>query len=93
MNRIARFVTRPSEPSKEDSPPDIFIGAFFTSQDKLKSHTVYEIAEVMGELILKEVGESCISKKYWNTEIHHIMMEYGNRMILTKDEVYEIDRV
>lgn len=90
MKTIARFVTRPSEPSKEGSVPDMIIGSCFRNQNALKSNTVYEIVDIFGELMLREVGKSCLNNKAWNSDINHIITTYQNHLVLTQSEVENI---
>jgi len=86
VNNVARFVTRPSQPGNNECKPDIFVGVCVKNQSSLKPNTVYEIKECFGELIIKEVGESCIDEDVWSWSIGVIMKSYGNKMVLTKDE-------
>ena len=89
MNTIARFVTRPSKPGEDDCKPDIFIGVCAKGQTSLKSNTVYEIRECLGEFILTEVGKSCVGDRMWGWDVSDIMKSMGNKLVLTEEEAGE----
>lgn len=95
---IARFVIRPA--NNEKTVGDILIGALSKFQSALKPDTVYEIEEILGQLIIKEVGQSIVpmNKKdktegkihdyntSWNSRIDHVMEIYGNKLLISNDE-------
>lgn len=64
MKQLARFVCRPSR----SGLPDLMLGVFLDQQNNLKSNTVYEIREVLGELVIKEIGPSAIGDTNKNSD-------------------------
>ncbi len=57
MKTLARLVTRSGE---QNSKVDLVLGMAMKSENTLKPNTIYEIREVMGELMVVEIGESAI---------------------------------
>lgn len=87
---VARIISRP----EEDGSPGIIIGACVKTDCDLKSNTVYEITSIDGEFLIKELGESWITKDFnhekcepgWSAEIDGLMRIFGGRLLLTKEE-------
>lgn len=104
MNTIGRLVTRPANDEKTQT--DIFVGVLSKSQTFLKPDTVYEIQEILGQLIIKEVGPSILpmdmqdktpnkvhSYGYmWCNKIGDIMESAGKHMVLTIKEYKSFKR-
>lgn len=93
MKSIARFVRR--DGGDEDG---LLIGNMFKQGAKhFKPGYVYEIQEILGELVIKEVGKSCIPRRadedfagicaYWASDISNLVMSAGKYLILTIDEM------
>lgn len=95
MKTLARIVTRPNK----DHPSGWDIGIimpFKTAGNipQLKPNHIYELVDVMGQLVFKEVGECCISdtKKLlepgltWAAPFEYIIHCMQNVFILTKKE-------
>lgn len=96
MKPIARFVTRPTG-AKGDGEPDLLLGAAFRGQTVLKSGTIYEIRDVLGEATLHEVGPAAIGFTgktsmigvSWMDDASHILSCGDSRHILTVAEQAE----
>lgn len=87
MKSIARFITRPTEPSIEGSSPDKILGAFMKGQDEFESNCVYEIYEdFTGSLQIRKVGRSWLDPVEWNKEYQYVLSEHGNELLLSEDE-------
>ena len=85
---IGRFVTRPTNPNDPDcNQPDLLVGAFLKNQSEFDAHTVYEIYEdFTGQTLVKVVGECSAERYVWNSEIQYVMKDYGNKMLVSKEE-------
>lgn len=95
MKPIARFVRRDS-----DDPNDgLLLGSMMKSGDDvfLRGH-VYEIVEIAGELVIKDMGESCIPKDMtkqdipatygcWGNAAGDLLNMVGRALVWTKDEM------
>lgn len=55
----------------------------------LKQDMVYEIVDIMGEMLIREVGETHMDAKCWNSQIQDVMMQY--MPVLTKMEAEDYD--
>lgn len=80
MKKTMRFVLRPSD--------GLVIGLCFKGHG-LKTGHVYEVEEVLGELMVREVGPSCVPKKgnpSWQSEIGVMVDLMEREFILTKEE-------
>lgn len=86
MNPIMRFVGRPDE--KDPTRPNLFLGVSFKASRFLKPNTVYELQEIMGEVVLKEVGPSGPGQntKMWNSDVSVLLDTHGRYLFLTVDE-------
>jgi len=90
MNKIARFVTR----GTADGKVDLILGSAFFSQKVLKSNTIYEIQEAMGELVIVEKGPSALGSGItdskldvcWGNSVDHILHCVGAHSVLTVEE-------
>jgi hypothetical protein len=82
---IARLVYRGSE--KDDG---IIIGVLFKGHNFFKPNTVYELREVMGEVVIKEVGKSWLGAKgrrnEWGRTFGDIVEIHGHKAFLSKKE-------
>ena len=93
---VGRFVTRPNPDSNY---PDMMIGVF-VKNNSMKANYVYELREVFGELLLREVGESWMTCLYnhsegasgWSGDIGSLMREHGNRLILSREELTQLKK-
>jgi len=86
MKQNARFIIRP------DKKNNVIIGINFESSN-LKPNTIYEIQEIMGENIIKEMGESVIDKHKWGYTINEIIESYMGECLLTKKEFGDINKI
>lgn len=94
MKRIARFVVRDSD----DKNDGLFIGALFKEHNTFKKGKVYEIQEILGEFIIKEVGDSAITTKRkdspfdisWGSDISTILDVCGKRFCFTMKEMINL---
>lgn len=91
MHKIARFTIRP-----EGDKGSIILGAMFnlpSAQQALKAGIIYEIREIMGELVVVEIGESELqldanrTSVSWNHSVNDILECGGKYIFLTKDEI------
>lgn len=93
MNKVARFTLRPN-----DDKADLILGVMFSSPDAqkhLKAEKIYEIVEIMGELMIREVGPAALKLKdsmldvSWYTDINYILDAAKGTFILTEKEIDE----
>ena len=95
MKTVARFVTRrASKPGTSPEQTDVFIGVMAKADAHLlKPNTVYQIREIMGELMIEEVGPSVMDTGVtgftWGKDMSALMRECGSYMYLTADEYAE----
>jgi len=92
MKALARFITRP----KEGHQPDLGLMAFFRSNNLLKANRVYEIQEILGELVIRDVGECrlgmSISESHptaqvcWGNDVGYILDVGDKYIFLTREE-------
>jgi len=66
-----RFIKRGEDGQKDNAVASILTtdGIAFFKQD-----TIYEIIEVFGELLIKEVGKTHMDRSKWNREIQSVML-------------------
>lgn len=94
MRRIARIITRPNGENQE---PDIIIGVC-SKNSGLEGNKVYELQEINGEVVFKEIGESWMTINYnpetgtdgWSSDIGSIMRNIGNKLLLSKEEYMKL---
>lgn len=95
----ARFVCRDTEDEKDG----LIIGIRLKGGEFLKAGMVYEVVEVCGEVLIKEVGKAAIKpnpdhytqdkphpRVCWCSSIEHIVDTERQRIILTEDEYAEL---
>ncbi len=95
MKRVARFVTR-----LQGKGDGLFIGALM-GEGAFKPNTVYEIQEILGEYVIKEVGmacgagpDNCVTNTMssgeamfpWFNDVGYIIAMNGEHMFLTLAE-------
>lgn len=90
MKRVARFILRPSDDEPEKG--GLIIGACFKGQKYFKPNEVWEVQEIMGELVLKRVGDSHITERNgliasWCMDIGAILEITGRYLLLTVQEL------
>lgn len=90
MKRVARFILRASDDDPEKG--GLILGSCFKGQDHFKPSEVWEIQEIMGELVLKRVGDSHITERNgliasWCMDIGAIMDMAGRYLLLTVQEL------
>jgi hypothetical protein len=86
MRRICRLVVRDT-----DDPNDgLIIGAKLKGTDNpLEPGDVWEIREILGELVLKKIGKSHIPARgeySWNVDISDLLLYEKQYLFLTKEE-------
>ena len=85
MKTVARFTTRHVDGKPGET--DLFLGVMMKACSKvLKPDTVYEIRDVLGELMIVPVGPIA-NPKVWNYDVSTILDCHTEEMICTKDEV------
>lgn len=81
MKKIARLVVRGAD-ENDGLILGVGVRGSITENGPLKPGTVYEIEEILGELVLKEVGPSAVkndSREYdKKPELHHPGVCWGN---------------
>ena len=95
MKRVARFVTR-----LQGKGDGLFVGTLM-NEGAFKPNTVYEIHEVFGEYVIKEIGmacgagnDNCVTNTvssgkamfHWGCGIGDLLGMHGKRMFLTLEE-------
>jgi hypothetical protein len=81
---LARLVFRGS--GKNDG---LIIGSSIKEHNFFKPNTVYELREVLGEVVIKEVGPSWLGdrkRQEWSRTIGDILDIHGSRAFLSKEE-------
>lgn len=91
IKSVGRFIHRGC-----DENDGLIIGAAFKG-NPFKPNTVYEIVDVLGELVIREVGESFILGKNdkppyprygdtWGSSVDQILSAHGKYLMLTRIE-------
>ncbi len=91
---IGRFMTRPDD--------NLIIGKVVTKNEIIKPGYVYDLYEMMGELVVKEVGKTAMkdniteSKKYrseftWGMDVNSILTS-GSSTFMTENESLTIHK-
>jgi hypothetical protein len=95
IRRVARFVTRPNL----EGIADLGIIMPCIGQSELQGGKVYEIIEVLGELLVREVGDTFVGQTInqhvflnfcWGNDIGSVLRCAGKDLALSKDEYLEI---
>jgi hypothetical protein len=90
MKPLARIVFRENG---DINQPDLIIGTCFINQDVFKANEVWQIEEVLGEIILKKVGKSIINsgaQSYtWGRSVNDLL-RIGKTIFLTDKEFDEL---
>lgn len=93
MRTIGRFVIRPDK----DVKALLMVGSVLADSD-FKGGVVYEIQEILGELVIVEAGESCIPRDQssadegsipdlnWNYDVNSIITYSEGAFVMTKKE-------
>lgn len=98
FNKVARFIIRPTE----DNKADIILGVMYNSdaaQNQLKPNVIYEIQDIMGELVVVEVGDSELKLEVnrtgvtWNHAVGDIIDVAGKYIFLTGREFDGINKL
>lgn len=99
MKVIARFVTRPTGKDGK-GPPDLILGAAFKgAESHIKAGKIYEIRELLDELIVVEVGPaaigwthktSLIGKVSWTNDVNYILEMSRRHHLLTVAEFKDV---
>jgi hypothetical protein len=84
VKSIARFATRHIDGKKGET--DLFLGVMFKCSTKaLKPDHVYEIREILDELVIVDVGP-CSDPKAWNYDVNVILECHTHEIFTTKKE-------
>ncbi len=101
MKTIGRIVTR-----LQGENDGLFIGVMMKDQSLFKPNTIYELVDVMGTVMFKEVGQAtgagpdnCATNNmsegktqfHWAQDIGYIIGCYGQTMFLTADELNNLN--
>ena len=89
MDTLGRFVVRPQDGG------DLILGSMYKHQIGLLPGHIYEIREVLDELVLVDVGKAAIGMTQkdskitpnWGWDANKILECGGNRYLLTEKEV------
>ncbi len=96
FNPIARIVVRDEGP---DNPASLLIGTMFKGQRFFKPGFVYTVREILGEVHIKEEGESVVAKSgenyndapipglTWAHQIGDVVADGGRYLWLTRKEL------
>jgi len=85
LKPVARLVVR-----RCDKKDGLILGVLLKpGKPFLKPNTVYEIQEFDGELIIKKVGPSFLTKKAWGSAYEDLMERHGKYFFLSKKEYVE----
>lgn len=93
MQTIARFITR----ARKDGSVDLILGNALKSNTVLKPDRVYELREIMGEILVFDIGECIVqdpsnqngeppARLSWALNIGDLVDEGGKTLWLTKRE-------
>lgn len=94
INTIARFATRGTELDGTGAV-DLILGAAMKTNNVLKPNTIYEIREILGSLVVVEIGLSAAvvepntadkPNNIWACGIDMVLTCYRDRWLLTLDE-------
>lgn len=96
MKVIARMTTRLA-----GEGDGMILCAAMKGHDFFKPNTVYEMKEIFGEVVLREVGKSVIADEgetyrespishTWGTDAGQLMAEFGGVMFLSREEYAQI---
>ena len=90
MKQVARFVCRPTNEGKAD------VGIFlcFKQNEELQPNRVYEIQEILGELVIKDIGPSILTDPCangpngagWARAYGEQLSVFGATSLLTQEE-------
>lgn len=94
IKTVGRFIHRGC-----DEKDGLLIGAAFRG-NSFKPNTVYEIIDVLGQLTIREVGQSFIrganepqhgrTGETWGSSIEQLMTEHGPALVLTREEYAQV---
>lgn len=89
---IARLV----RPDRDKNDGLVMMALLSGGNTLLKKGYVYQLDEVMGELVLQEVGPSHVPKKgpliSWNWDISEIQAHLKKTLFLSKRELEELEQ-
>jgi hypothetical protein len=93
MKPIARFVLRPGGKKMDIKTPDLIIGVPFQKQNILVANRIYQIEEILDELVIKNVGPSAIGRakesllhENWYHDINSLLDTCGKYLFATQEE-------
>lgn len=92
---VARFINRGT-----GEGDGLLIGAAFQN-NPFKPNTIYEIVDVLGELIIREVGQSIVAgnnethrespvQLTWGSSIEHVLNDAGKYLFLSRQEYAQV---
>jgi hypothetical protein len=87
--RVARIITR----GDANGHVDLLLGAAFKDQQVFKPNRVYELVEVFGEIIIRDIGTCIIENDAswsavanWGQGVNRLLDEQGTALYLTQEE-------
>jgi len=94
MKPIARFVIRPDE---NKAGGRLMLGIDIAQVSSLKPNTIYQIEDILGELVIREVGQAVIGKDgnelpycNWGHAINDVLQFGDGKHLLTIEEARSI---
>ncbi len=88
MNILGRFIVRP-----EGDGSRLMVGMMIPGNGVIRPGVVYELREVLGEVVLKEVGEPHMDKRNWGREIGVVITGMDGTHLMTTEEYEERERI
>jgi ribA/ribD-fused uncharacterized protein len=85
MTPQARFIIRP-----EGEKSKCLIGINFAAVSTLKPGVIYEIVDVFGEYVIREVGAPAMPKEKWGYTINDIMESFEGTHLMTSEEFTKV---
>ncbi|CAD5377329.1 hypothetical protein OF001_U20256 [Pseudomonas sp. OF001] len=99
MNLIARLVVRDEG---KDNAPRLILGTLTQQQEFFKKGTVYEVVEMLGEIVIREVGPTCLAGEgetyrdspiglHWiGHSVDEVLSRGGKMLFLTRPEAQQV---
>lgn len=95
IKTVGRFINRGA-----DDKDGLLIGTAFRN-NPFKPNTVYEIVDILGELIIREVGKSIVADNSetfrdspmqltWGSSIEQVLNTAGKYLFLSRDEYAKV---
>jgi hypothetical protein len=92
LKTIARLSTRPvtDDSFKDTGKVDLIIGTAFKGENILKPNRIYEIQEVLGELVIVDIGSSGMTGtgvQLWGKDIGTLVECHQTELYCTQEEI------